>query len=128
MLNWLGRDKCFLCPGTSETKMSRERVIVDKQNLEQALRLEQNVRTGYCDPIAENLVARIAVEEDLASSYEKLGEKYPDSKNAITDLSGESRKNIELLRGILKSIESFSQTLERREELIEKIISQKSIL
>ncbi len=106
--------------------MSRERVIVDIENLEQALRLEQTVRTGYCDPIAENLLAWIAVEEDLAASYEKLGEKYADSRNSIRELSEESRKNIDLLRGILKSIESFSQTRQKREELIGKIISRKA--
>ncbi|HXQ92051.1 MAG TPA: hypothetical protein VN739_03530, partial [Nitrososphaerales archaeon] len=76
--------------------MSRERVIVEIENLEQALKLEETVRTGYCDPIAENLVAWIAVEEDLVSSYEKLSKKYSQQgpNNTIKELSEESKNNI----------------------------------
>jgi ferritin-like metal-binding protein YciE len=108
--------------------MSRERVIVEIENLEQALKLEETVRTGYCDPIAENLVAWIAVEEDLASSYEKLSEKYPQQeiKSAMKELREESKNNIIVLHEILKSIEQLGEERDQRRQLIEKLISSKS--
>lgn len=107
--------------------MSRERVIVDIENLEQALRLEQTVRTGYCDPIAENLLAWIAVEEDLATSYDKLSERHSNkAKEEIRDLSVQSRSNIEVLRRILESIEGFAKAREKRERLIYEMIERRA--
>ena len=107
--------------------MNRERVIVEIENLEQAQKLEETVRTGYCDPIAENLVAWIAVEEDLVSSYEKLSEKYSrrEAKDAIRELREESRNNITILHEILKSIEQLGRARDQRRQLIEKLINSK---
>jgi hypothetical protein len=104
--------------------MSRERVIVEIENLEQALKLEETVRTGYCDPIAENLVAWIAVEEDLVSSYEKLSKKYSQQEpnSTIKELSEESKNNIIVLHEILKSVEQLGQARDLRRQLIEKSI------
>jgi hypothetical protein len=104
--------------------MSRERVIVDIENLDQALRLEKTVRTGYCDPIAENLVAWIAVEEDLATSYDKLvaGSSKQELKDALSGLAVESRKNIEVLQRLLKSVQELAIARERRQSLIEKFV------
>ena len=107
--------------------MSRERVIVDIENLKQALKLEQTVRTGYCDPIAENLLAWIAVEEDLAGSYEKLSERESkqDLKNAMKDLAVESRNNAVLLQQLLNSVDEFGKARDQRQRLIKSLISQK---
>jgi len=104
--------------------MSRERVIVEIENLEQALKLEETVRTGYCDPIAENLVAWIAVEEDLVSSYDKLSKKYSQQcpNSTIKELSEESKNNIIVLYEILKSVEQLGQARDQRRQLIEKSI------
>ena len=108
--------------------MGRERVIVEIENPDQALKLEETVKTGYCDPIAENLVAWIAVEEDLVSSYEKLSEKYPqqDIKNVMKELHEESKNNIIVLHEILKSIEQLGQARDQRRHLIEKLINSNS--
>jgi len=104
--------------------MSRERVIIEIENLEQALKLEETVRTGYCDPIAENLVAWIAVEEDLVNSYEKLSKKYLQQgpNSTIRELSEESKNNIIVLHEILKSVEQLGQARDLRRQLIEKSI------
>src|SRR5579875_2510593 len=102
--------------------MDRERVIVDFENFGQALKLEQTVKTGYCEPIAENLLAWIAVEEDLSNSYSKLSKKFEgqeDLRKAALDLSVESKNNITLLNGLLKSVEEFSEARDRRQKLIE---------
>jgi len=103
--------------------MGRERVLVEIENPDQALKLEETVRTGYCDPIAENLVAWIAVEEDLVSSYEKLSKKYPqpEIENAMKELGEESKNNIIVLHEILKSIEQLGQARDQRRHLLEKL-------
>jgi hypothetical protein len=103
---------------------NRERVIVEIENLEQALKVEQTVRTGYCDPIAENLLAWIAVEEDLASSYQKLSQKYTelDAKELTDMLSTDSLNNVKILHALLKSVEEFGATRDRRQQMIERLI------
>jgi len=105
--------------------MSRERVIVEIEDLEQALKLEETVKTGYCDPIAENLLVWIAVEEDLASSYGKLTEKYSqqETKDAMRELHNESKRNITKLHEILNSVEELGQARNRRRELIANLIN-----
>jgi len=107
--------------------MARERVIVEIQNLEQALRVEETIKTGYCDTISENFLAWIAVEEDLADSYSKLSEKFENKekvKKAITGLSEESRKTIELVQKLLDSVEELGAARDRRRSIIQELIEQ----
>ena len=108
--------------------MSRKRVIVDIVNLEQALRLEQTVRTGYCEAITEDLVAWIAVEEDLAASYEKLSGTYSkqEMKEAMLQLSEKSKNKVGELNGLLKVVSGFSAVAKEKESLIENLIASNS--
>ncbi len=103
--------------------MNRERVIVDFDTFEQALKLEETVKSGYCDPIIENLLAWIAVEEDLSSSYEKLAKKFVDekTKKVTESLSQESAKNALSLHEIVKSVENYSEAREKRKEIIREL-------
>jgi hypothetical protein len=104
--------------------MNRERVIVDIHNLDQALKVEQTIKSGYCDPIAENLLAWMAVEEDLASSYDGLAAKSPENaKDVINQLAGESRNNVKLLQNLLDTVEEFGAARERRQKTIENLIT-----
>lgn len=108
--------------------MERERIIVDIENLEQALRVEETIKTGYCHPIIENLLAWIAVEEDLTTSYGNLarGGCPKDQEKSINNLSIESKENAEQLRKIVKSIEGFAEASERRQRLIQNLAQPKS--
>lgn len=94
------------------------------ETLGQALKVEQTIRTGYCDPIAENILQWIAVEEDLANSYQKLSAKSSNQElaKALKELEEESRSNITLLRPMLKSAEEFGEARIRREKLIERLM------
>ncbi len=104
--------------------MSRERVIVEIETLEQALKIEQTIRTGYCDPIAENILQWIAVEEDLVNSYQRISEKSKtqELKKALNLLEEESQSNVTLLHSLLKSFEELGEARIRRERLIEHLI------
>jgi hypothetical protein len=106
--------------------MSRERIIVEIETLGQALKVEQTIRTGYCEPIAENILQWIAAEEDLSNSYQKIAEKsvFREIKKDLIGLEEESHNNIALLHSILQSIEQFSAARSRREELIERLMQR----
>jgi len=108
--------------------MVRERVIVEIQNLDQALKVEETIGTGYCEPIAENLRAWIAVEEDLIDSYEKLSEKFAENhevKKAMSMLYEESRNNIKIIQNIHDSIEGLVAARDRRREIVRGLIEDK---
>lgn len=107
--------------------MERDRIIADIESFEQALRVEETIRTGYCHPIIESLLAWIAVEEDLVSSYGKLAEAGygRGEEEPIRKLSVESKENAEELHRLVKMIEGFAEASERRQNLILKLIQSK---
>lgn len=108
--------------------MDRDRIIADIESFEQALRVEETIRSGYCHPIIESLLSWIAVEEDLVSSYGKLAEAgyARDKEEPIRRLSVESNENAEQLRKLVKMIEGFAEASERRQNLILRLIQSKS--
>lgn len=104
----------------------RERVIVEIENLDQALRVEETIKTGYCDPVAENLLSWIAAEEDIADSYERLADKSKDQKEVREELlllREESKKTIKMVQELLDSVEELGATSDRRQESIRKLMS-----
>ncbi len=103
--------------------MSRERVIVEIRSVDQAIKVEETIRTGYCDPIAESLLAWIAVEEDLCDSYELLSAKNSneESKETLDSLMRESRGNINSLQALLDIVEEFGAARDRRQAMLEKL-------
>lgn len=99
--------------------MSRERVIVDIEDMEQAAKVEETVKSGYCDTIEDNLAHWIAAEEDIVDSYSQLAEKArPDSAKGLRELIVDSRNTVSELRSFLQSFESMSR---RRASRIDKI-------
>jgi bacterioferritin (cytochrome b1) len=90
--------------------LPRERVIVEIENLGQAAKIEDTVKTGYCDTIKDNLVHWIAVEEDIIDSYQRMSEKVdPTIASRMKDFVRESEGNIATLRETLKSFEILGQ-------------------
>jgi hypothetical protein len=98
-------------------------VIVEIESLGQALKVEQTIRTGYCDPIAENILQWIAVEEDLANSYRKIAGKSDDLelKNALGELEQGSRETETILHTMLKNVEELRETRLKREKRVESL-------
>jgi ferritin-like metal-binding protein YciE len=105
--------------------MSRERIIVEIETLEQAEKVEETIKTGYCEPIAENLLAWIAAEEDIIDSYNKLSLKFADRaelKGAMEKLAEESKNNVVYLQRILDSIEELGAQRDRRLNVIQELL------
>ena len=101
----------------------KERVIIDFRNLEDAAKVEETVRTGYCETIVDNLNVWTAVEEDMIESYTGLAKRLgPKSGASVEELADESKETLTTLRELLKSFEVLS---ERRAKRIQRLKSLK---
>ncbi len=103
--------------------MTRERVIVEIVNLGQASKIEDTVKTGYCDVIKDYIVHWIAVEEDLNESYMKLHDKFTDqtAKKAMRKLASESSENVASLKELLKKFDDFAEAKASRRKMLEEL-------
>ncbi len=103
----------------------RERVITEIEDLDQAARVEETLRDGYCDVIRDYLVHWIAAEEDVAQSYDKISLSLDaTSGKKFTDMASESRGNTKVLRDLLASFDALSKQRTTRIQTI--IAAQKS--
>lgn len=92
---------------------------MDIEGLEQAAKVEETVKTGYCDTIEDNLTYWIASEEDIMDSYSRLAEKADTGlANTLEDLIMDSKSTVSDLRVLLKSFEALGR---RRASRIAKI-------
>jgi len=91
--------------------MKRERIIAEVDSVEDAKKIEETVKTGYAESSIETLTIWMGVEEDLASSYERLAskEKDPARRSAYQRLGAESKANIQKLSGIRGSLEELDR-------------------
>ncbi len=107
--------------------MKRERVIVDIANLGQASKIEDTVKTGYCDVINDYILHWIAVEEDLTESYRKLAEQSGDSKikETMKKFAEESVQNARTLRELHNSFDALGVAKINRYQVLEEL-QQKS--
>ncbi len=103
--------------------MKRERVIVEIASLGQASKIEDTVKTGYCDVINDYIIHWIAVEEDLVESYRKLTEQYTDSqvKETMKKFAEESMQNVRTLRELHNSFDALGVAKINRYQVLEDL-------
>ncbi len=65
-------------------RRGRERVIKDVETVEQAVKAEKDVESGYHGVIDENIAYWLAVEEDIVESYTKLVKQTSNRKIKTT--------------------------------------------
>ena len=101
---------------TDLERMKRGRVIAEIESMEQARRVEETVKSGYSEVVIESLVQWLAVEEDLASSYEGLAKSLPDQagREAAARLCEQSKREIESLSGLLANFEEIDRERQKR--------------
>jgi hypothetical protein len=99
-------------------------MIVDLGTMEEAKRVEETIKTGYVDPIIENLVNWIAVEEDLASSYEKFSKSLSstEEREVANELYVLSGSDGDVLRKKLAEFEALDNEHRKRIRLVQKLI------
>jgi hypothetical protein len=106
--------------------MKRGRIIAEIENMEQARRVEETVKSGYSEVIIESLVQWLAVEEDLVSSYEKLAKELPDAagRDASSRLCELSKKEIAVLSGYLGKFEEMDRERKKRIQTVAGLAKQ----
>jgi len=101
----------------------RERIIIDIETVDQAVKAEKDVETGYHGVIEENLNYWLAVEEDIIESYTKLV-KQTENKKIKTTLAGiikDSENHIRILASIRKSFTKIMRDEQRHAKLLEDL-------
>ncbi len=96
--------------------MSKQRLIKELHNADEAKKVEESVKTGYLETLIDNLTNWIGVEEDLVDSYEDLARKAqtPAARTAYARLRDESRKNLEQLTGVQSWFEGLDNARVQR--------------
>lgn len=110
----------------SETERGRERVIKNIETVEQAVKAEKDVESGYHGVIDENIAYWLAVEEDIVESYTKLM-KQSDNKKIKTTLAriiDDSKNHIRMLTSIKKSFAKIMADEQRHAKLLEGLADE----
>lgn len=110
-------------------KSNRSRVIKDIESLDQAIKAEKDVESGYHGTIEENINYWMAVEEDIVESYTKLVGQVSNQevKRILTLIIEDSVKHGRMLgqiSGMLKEImkdeDKHARLLETARAVLEK--------
>jgi len=110
----------------SEGGRGRERVIKDIETVEQAVKAEKDVESGYHGVIDENIAYWLAVEEDIVESYTKLM-KQTDSrkiKTTLAEIIQDSKRHIRMLTSIKKSFATIMSDEQRHARLLQGLANE----
>lgn len=96
------------------------RIIKDIENLDQAIKAEQNVESGYHATIDEYLFYWMAVEEDVVESYTKLVQTIQNSevKGTLEQLIEDSKKHRRTLEHVSVMLNEIMRDEERHARML----------
>ena len=102
------------------------RVIKDIKTLDQAIKVEQDVESGYYSVIHENVSYWIAVEEDVIESYTKLMETSPGTQlmSTLQSIVEDSKKHRSMLSRISSTLDSIVADEKRHEKMLSELRSR----
>lgn len=105
--------------------MTRERILVDFESVEDAKKVEETVKTGYAETAVENIVHWVAAEGDLVETYSRLAGKEEDAakKKVFQSLLDQSKKDISELSTLLDAFESLDRQRVRRIESLAELLA-----
>jgi len=105
-----------------------ERIVPEIENLDQAIKVETDVFSGYQRVIEENVSYMIAVEEDIVDSYTKLADRSENVKQRATfnKLVEDSKEQIEVLRSIRENFRKIAAEEIRHGQMLEELAKERS--
>jgi len=105
------------------TGEGRERIIKDVETIDQAIKAEKDVESGYHGVIEENISYWLAVEEDIVESYTKLAKKSRSKtvKTTLTKIIKDSENHIRILTSIRKSINRIMTDEQRHAAMLQEL-------
>jgi len=101
----------------------RERILKDIETVDQAVKAEKDVESGYHGVIDENIAYWLAVEEDIVESYTKLVAKTKNKRiiTTLTRIIADSKNHIRMLTSINKAFTKIMKDEQRHAELLESL-------
>jgi len=101
----------------------RERILKDIETVDQAVKAEKDVESGYHGVIDENIAYWLAVEEDIVESYTKLVSKTKNKKiiTTLTKIIADSKNHIRMLTSINKAFTKIMNDEQRHAKLLESL-------
>ena len=105
------------------SQSGRERIIKDIETVDQAVKAEKDVESGYHGVIDESITYWLAVEEDIVESYNKLvkGTENKKIKATLTRIIEDSKNHIRILTSIKKSFTKIMNDEQRHAALLESL-------
>jgi rubrerythrin len=105
------------------SEKGRERIIKDIETLDQAVKAEKDVESGYHGVIEENISYWLAVEQDIIESYTKLAYRSEDKKvkSTLTKIVEDSKNHIRMLTSIRKTFDKIMADEERHAKLLQEL-------
>lgn len=105
------------------TGEGRERIIKDVETIDQAIKAEKDVESGYHGVIEENISYWLAVEEDIVDSYTKLAKKSRSKtvKTTLSKIIKDSENHIRILTSIRKSINRIMTDEQRHAAMLQEL-------
>lgn len=101
--------------------MSKQtRIIKDIENLDQAIKAEQDVEAGFHSVIDENIAYWMAVEEDVIASYTKLVQKIDNTsvRRTLEHLIEDSKKHRKLLEKVSLTLQEIMKDEEEHAKML----------
>jgi len=110
----------------SEAGRGRERVIKDIETVEQAVKAEKDVESGYHGVIDENIAYWLAVEEDIIESYTKLMKQTNNRKikTTLARIIDDSKNHVRMLTSIKKAFAKIMADEQRHARLLEGLTDE----
>jgi hypothetical protein len=103
-----------------------ERIVPNIENLDQAIKVEKDVLSGYQRVIEENISYWIAVEEDIIDSYTKMADRSESNVRAtLKKLVEDSMEQIEVLGSIRESFRKIAAEEVRHGKMLEELAEEK---
>ena len=101
----------------------RERIIKDVETLDEAVKAEKDVESGYHGVIDENISYWLAVEEDIVESYTKLAKRSKNRKvkTTLNRIIDESKNHIRMLTSIRKTFNKIMSDEHRHAALLQEL-------
>jgi rubrerythrin len=105
-----------------------ERIVPVIENIDEAIKVETDVFSGYQRVIEENVSYWMAVEEDIVDSYTKMADRSENVKQRTTfnKLAEDSKEQIEVLRSIRESFRKIAAEEIRHGQMLQELAKERS--
>jgi len=106
--------------------LSRSRILKKIETLDEAVKAERDVESGYHRVIDDHISHWIAVEEGIIESYSRLvtNTDDPHVKRVLESIVADSRRHAQMLRGVSDTLGKIMADEEKHAKLIQALADE----